>query len=99
MPETNIKYQKGIVDTKATEIESDIQSLLTDKQSEYEQILAAFSISQCDQATALREEIEKEKVFLESIADFYTQMMTMIRKASKDMDKVEDNYAKTHVTE
>ncbi len=99
MPDVNIKYKKGIVDTKATEIEADIQSLLKDKAAEYDQILSAFSVSQCDQATSLREEINKEKIFLDGLADFYTQMMTMIRKASKDVDQVENNYAVNHVTE
>jgi len=98
MPDINIKYQKGIVNTKAAEIEADIQSLLEDKAAAYEQILSAFSVSQCDQATALRDEIEKEKRFLGSLQSFYTELMDMIRKASKDMDLVEDNYAETHVT-
>jgi len=99
MPDVNIKYKKGIVNTKATEIEADIQSLLKDKAAEYDQILSAFSVSQCDQATALREEINKEKIFLDGLSDFYIQLMTMIRKASKDVDQVENNYAVNHVTE
>jgi len=98
MPDVNIKYQKGIVNTKAAEIEADIQSLLEDKAAAYEQILSAFSVSQCNQATALRDEIEKEKRFLGSLQSFYTELMDMIRKASKDMDLVEDNYAEAHVT-
>lgn len=98
MPDTNIKYSKGIVESKAAEIEGSILSLLEDKVETYDQILSAFSVSECEQATQLRAEIEMEKLALSGIADFYKTLVTMIRNASKDVDTVEVGYAEKHVT-
>lgn len=67
MPDTNIKYTKGIVESKATEIEGNILSLLEDKIKTYDQILSAFSVSKCEQAEQLREEIGVEKLALSAM--------------------------------
>ncbi|MDO4305129.1 MAG: hypothetical protein Q4D94_14585 [Bacillota bacterium] len=98
MPDTNIKYQKGLVTSKTSEIEADLNSLLADKAAEYDQILSGFTVSQCDQATALREEIAREKEALSTVVDFYARMLTMIHKASKDVETVEGNYSSAHIT-
>ncbi|MDO4305164.1 MAG: hypothetical protein Q4D94_14770 [Bacillota bacterium] len=99
MSDVNIKYKKGIVDSKTASIEADITTLLGGKASEYDQILSGFTVSQCDHATVLREQIGKEKEMIDALMDFYTTLVTMIHNASKDVEQVESNYAVNHVTE
>lgn len=99
MPDVNIKYKKGIVDSKTAAIEADIAALLEGKITEYDQILAEFTISQCEQAAALREQIGKEKEIISTLTDFYSTLVMMIHQASRDVEQVEDNYAVEHVTE
>lgn len=48
MSNTNIQYQKGMVDSKTRVIEMKIQALLGNKEAEYDQLLAAFCKSECD---------------------------------------------------
>lgn len=99
MSNTNIQYQKGMVDSKTRVIEMKIQALLGNKEAEYDQLLAAFCKSECDQAAALREELQKEKEALHTVTEFYTRLVTMIQNASRDVEQVEDSHAVNHVTE
>lgn len=98
MPDVNIKYQKGMILGKMLVIKSDISSLLIDKAAEYDKILEEFSVSQCDHATQLRNQLILEKNMVNAIADFYEELVLMIGKASNDLDLVEAHYATTHVS-
>lgn len=99
MPDSNIKYNKGLVDAKSEIIENRIEQLLGGKIEEYDQILSSFSISECDEATALRNEIEMEKAAVNTMAEFYKKLVSMIHNVSRDVEQVENNYAKNHVTD
>lgn len=99
MPDTNIKYSKETADSKVAEIEENILSLLENKAETYDQILSVFTVSQCKQATSLRDEIEKEKLALAGMADFYKTLITMIKNASKNVNYIESHYAADHVTD
>lgn len=98
MSGTRIKYKKGLVEGTGFAIERSIQSLLIDKATEYDNLLAAFSKSQCDQATAIRTQLAAERAAVNAIAEFYTQTLTMIKAASKDIDLIEEHYGVEHVT-
>lgn len=98
MPDINIKYEKGIVEQKVSEIESNIQSLLIDKASEYDTILENFSVSDCSHADSVREQLRAEKDAVNSLATFYQKTLMMIMAASHDVDMVEEHYGKEHVS-
>lgn len=93
-----IKYQKGLVEGTSFAIELSIQSLLTDKASEYDNLLAAFTKSQCDEATAIRTQLAAERAAVNALAEFYKQTLALIRAASNDIDLVEKHYGIEHVT-
>lgn len=97
MADVNIKYQKGMVLGKMLVIKSDIDSMLIDKAAEYDKILEGFSVSQCDHATELRNQLMLEKIAVNVIADFYQELVLMIGKASNDLDLVEAHYGAAHV--
>ena len=98
MPEINMKYKKGLVEQTVSAIEGNIQTLLLDKASEYDSLLAAFSVSKCDHADAIREQVQAEKEAVNLLADFYQKTLAMIKAASHDVDMVEEHYGKTHIT-
>lgn len=98
MSDTNIKYNKGIVDRKSGEIETKIEQLLVKKIEEYDRILSAFAISECDEAAAIRNEIEMEKTAVAVMAEFYKKLVNMIHNASQDVEQMENNYTADHVT-
>lgn len=98
MADVNIKYQKGMVLGKMLVIKKDIESMLIDKAAEYDKILEDFAVSQCDHATELRNQIMLEKNAVNTMADFYQELVLMIGKASNDLDLVEKHYATAHVS-
>lgn len=95
----DIKYSKGVVERKTRLIEIKIENLLAKKAEVYDRIITAFCLSDCEQATAVREELGKEKEVLNTIVEFYTELVTMVHNASKDVEETEDGYGKNHVTE
>lgn len=95
----DIKYAKGVVDEKTRLIENKIENLLAKKAEEYDRMITAFSLSDCEQATAVRAELNTEKEILNTMAEFYTKLITMIHNASKDVAQAEDEYGKNHVAE
>lgn len=94
----NIKYQDGLVRSRIAEIRGALENQLAQKAADYDQLLTAFSISECEEATALRELISVEKENLEALVDFYTKLLAMILNASNDVKKVEDHYNQQHIT-
>ena len=98
MPKTNVKYKKGLVEGTSFAIERSIMSLLDEKANAYDDILAAFSVSKCDHAEALRAQLEAEKMMVTTLAAFYRQMLFFIKRVSNDLDKVETHYGIEHVS-
>ncbi len=93
MPDENIKYKGDVTKATITALRDVIQSGLVDKKSKYDEILNNFIVSECMQATAFRGMINKEKEIAETIAEFYTQMLTMLENASNDIDATEHTYS------
>lgn len=75
-----------------------IDSLLVNKAMEYDKILADFSVSECDHATALREQLAKEQETVNTLAMFYKSLISMLAAASADLDLIEEHFSKEHVT-
>lgn len=100
MAGTNIKYIKGLVEGTSFAIERSIITLLTDKADEYDDILKSFSISSCEHASALREQIKAEKEAVNAIAEFYKDTLALIKLVSNDVEQVEKHYGEDeHLTE
>lgn len=97
MPNENIKYKSDLSKVSVTTIRYNIQSELEDKKTEYDSILESFTISECMQATAIRAMVEKEKELLETLIEFYTQILLMIENAGIDIDETEDAFSVPHL--
>lgn len=97
MPKENIKYKGATVATSIAIGYMLIQSGLENRMTEYDNILAGFSVSNSMHAEALRSMIEKEKTLLEASINFYKQLLDMLQSASKDLEKTEQEYSSSHV--
>lgn len=98
MASENIKFNSNTTVAKIALISTDLKSKLTDKKTEYDNILAAFSVSECMQATAMRNMIAKEKEFLDEMVNFYTELLIMLKNASGDINKTEQEYSSSGLT-
>ncbi|MBD5474807.1 MAG: hypothetical protein HDR17_02310 [Lachnospiraceae bacterium] len=97
MPKENIKYKCAVVTGSIALGHLLIQSGLENRLTEYDNILAGFSVSDSMHAEALRDMIKKEKALLETIISFYKQMLDMLQNASRDLEKTEQDYSSSHV--
>lgn len=97
MPKENIKYKGAVVAANIAVGYILIQSGLEIRLSEYDSILAGFSVSSSMHAEALRSMIEKEKARLNATIDFYKQLLDMLQSASRDLEKTEQAYSSSHV--
>ena len=98
MSDKNIIYKASQASTTLSTIQYGIQSKLSDKKMEYDAVLAAFTDSDCMQATAVRNMIAKEKESLDALVSFYSQVLTMLRDACSDIDKTEEAFSGPHLT-
>ena len=94
----NIQYKETISRAMVNLIRNDIQDMLQDKKTEYDNLLGAFVTSECMHATAVRSMIAKEKDMVDVLINFYTQLLQMIENASRDIEKTEEDYSKSHLT-
>lgn len=96
MPKENIKYKGATVATGIAIGYMHI-SRIENKLAEYDNILSGFSVSSSIHAEALRSMIEKEKTLLSAKVDFYKQLLDMLKSASRDLEKTEQDYSSSHV--
>ncbi len=94
---TNIKYQKGKVDSMVRGLRVSVGMLLSDKAAEFDTISALLSESKADQVTALQAQLSAEKQAVVALADFYLKLLEMIQNASNDVDLAEAHYAQGHI--
>lgn len=97
MPDKDINYKSELSSVTIASIKADVQSKLNARLTEYDNILASFSISQCAQATAVRNMILKEKEIINALESFYTNLLTMLQNAGKDLERTEGVYNSSHI--
>lgn len=98
MPDENIKFEHGKSTATISSIREDIESKLNDKKTEYDSILAGFTVSEGMQAEALRSMIAKEKDTVSAIVSFYKRLLLMLESAGNAINKTEKAYSTTHLT-
>ncbi len=93
----NIKYEKGMVETKSGEISEYIEQNLAGKAAEYDSIGELLSISKGEVTEALKSELNAEKQAVLELAEFYKKVLEMIKKASNNLEEVETHYGNDHL--
>lgn len=95
---TNIKYQKGKVDSMVRGLRVSVGMLLSEKSTEYDNISALMSVSKADAINALKVQLAAEKQSVIALSDFYLKLLEMIQNASHDVDIAEAHYAQDHIS-
>lgn len=67
------------------------------RKTEYNNIIALFEKSDCEQADALRALLQEESRTMEMLAELLTELVHMLQKASADTSHVEDKYSVNRV--
>lgn len=97
MPMGDIKYNSNVIMAKLGEIKGMLDTYSADERSAYEVLLSAFSASEGDQATAVRNLLENEKQLVENMTSFYLELVNMLLEAKADIEKVEEEYSSDHL--
>ena len=95
--DTNILYNAGTTENTLTRIEAAVTRELNNRKTEYNNIIALFEKSDCEQADALRALLQEESRTMEKLAELLTELVHMLQKASTDTSDVEDKYSVNRV--
>ena len=98
MPDEDINYKSELSEITITSIRESVQSKLQDQKTGYNSILEAFSVSDCLHATAIRSMINKEMLVVDTLVEFYTQLLEMMEGTRNDIEKTEDVFGVPHLT-
>lgn len=97
MMDANILYNAGTTENTLKRIEAAVTKELKSRKTEYNNIIALFEKSDCEQADALRALLQEESRTIEMLAELLTEMVHMLQKAAADTSHVEDNYSVNRV--
>lgn len=95
--DANILYNAGTTENTLKRIEAAVTKELKSRKTEYNNIIALFEKSDCEQADALRALLQEESRTIEMLAELLTEMVHMLQKAAADTSHVEDNYSVNRV--
>lgn len=98
MPDTsNIAINQSTAPMMMTQIQADINNLMTEMEGKYNELAALIVNSKGDFIDGLKVQIESELKMIRAAADFFRTLIQMMQAADEDFNKLDTAYAENKI--